>query len=258
MLVIKKVPYAEVASLRIDYLRSLPQFQEFYLELLVQEARCYLLKIKDVLLGYAIATREHALIEFYLRDEYASQTKTCLREFVEKQCITSILCKSFDTPLLDFSHYYAFFHETTGYLFRDIVDAPTFPLGDLTPSVATESDLTFLLQQKDGLYDTPEELEYFVKRRSIVLFQRQGELMGCGLLTQIHEMWNYCDIGMWTKPEYRKQGIATCIISYLKETCLQNARIPIAGCHAQNDASKRILEKNGLVSRHTLIEFTVN
>jgi predicted GNAT family acetyltransferase len=62
---------------------------------------------------------------------------------------------------------------------------------------------------------------------------------------------------MWVNPQYRRQGIATKIISYLKNNCIDSNQRPICGCAYENFASQKTLEKAGFVSKYKLLGFEV-
>jgi len=77
-------------------------------------------------------------------------------------------------------------------------------------------------------------------------------------LIRVHADWDYYDIGMWVHPNFRKLGIATVIVSWLKDKYLKNNWKPICGCAIDITGSQKTLEKNGFVSKYKLIEFNVN
>jgi len=69
MLQIIKTEIQRVADFRTEYLNSLPEFQELYLEMMVEESDYYLLTNNQYDLGYFIKTKSKILVEFYLVDE---------------------------------------------------------------------------------------------------------------------------------------------------------------------------------------------
>jgi RimJ/RimL family protein N-acetyltransferase len=142
-------------------------------------------------------------------------------------------------------------------LFRDYVNSEPIAVNDLSIRFAENKDYSFLLQQEGELYETPDELKKFVNGHNVILFQKDDQLLGCGYLIKVHPNYDYFDIGMWVNPNFRKQGIATLIISYVKDTCLKSNWIPICGCAVENMASQKTLEKNGFISKHKLIEFAI-
>ena len=54
---------------------------------------------------------------------------------------------------------------------------------------------------------------------------------------------------------FRCRNVGESVISHLKETCLKAGYTPIAGCAADNIASRRTLEKCGFMTKHCAIVF---
>lgn len=255
-IVIQKADYSELEPLRNQYLQSLPEFQELYLELLVSGGNYFIILKNNNAVGYVITTPDNILVEYYIVNEAAAESPAIFQKALSQLNIDKVWCKSFDFLLLDACLLKFNKHEVIGTLFRDYISSPNFFSGELTVNTAQESDLPFLLQQQDGLFETPEELEMFVKQGSILLLKRNNELVGCGFLIKIHESWNYYDVGMWVNPAFRNKGFAVQIISYLKNYCLANNIEPVCGCAFENIASQKTLEKNGFFSKHKLLEFS--
>lgn len=258
MIKIEKTDFAEIDSLRMDYLNSLSEFQELYLEMMVENSACYTIIGNGISVGYAILTMDNILVEFYLIEEFIHHSDDYFKTLIHELSVSKIYCKSFDYLLLTCCLRNSFGYTLEGTLFRNYIETNAFPVDDLTIRYADYTDYPFLLQQKDELYETPQELETFVKGHNIIMFHKNNQLLGCGYLIKIHPNWNYYDIGMWVNTDFRKQGVATRIISYLKDTCLKNNWRPICGCAIDNVASKKTLEKNGFRSKHSLIKFDTN
>lgn len=91
--------------------------------------------------------------------------------------------------------------------------------------------------------------------RMILCTKRMECFWGCGYLIRVLPDKEILDVGMWVNPVFRRQGYATLIISHLKETCLKAGYTPIAGCAADNIASRRTLEKCGFMTKHCAIVF---
>jgi len=224
----------------------------------IDDSNIYKIEFKGIFIGYAIITVDNILIEFYIIDKYIYVCSDVFQSIINVLAINTIYCKSFDSLLLNCCLINSYKYKLIGSLFRDYFSTDKFTINDLTIRFAENKDYSFLLQQEGELYETPDELEKFVNGNNIIMFQRDCQLLGCGYLIKVHDNYDYFDIGMWVNPNYRKQGIATMIISYLKDTCLTNSWKPICGCAIENIASQRTLEKNGFVSKHKLIEFTIN
>jgi len=258
MLQIIKTEIQAIADLRTDYFNSLPEFQELYLEMLIEESDYYLLTNSNCEVGYIIKTKSNILVEFYLVDEQIPYCNDIFTSIISEYLILSVYCKTFDSLLMKCCLYNSSKYQIIGRLFRDCFKTVDYPLTVLTNRYATMADYDFLLLQEDGLYETPEELKRFVNGENVIMFMKDNELYGCGYLIKIHTNWDFYDIGMWVNPRFRNKGIATGIISNLKQTCLMNNWRPICGCAYDNVGSKRTLEKNGFVSKYMLVEFKFN
>jgi len=258
MIQIRKAKLTDITPLRVDYLNSLTEFQELYLEIFIDNSDVYKIDFNGNFIGYAIKTVDNILVEFYLIDRFIPNCNDIFQTIIRDLAISSIYCKSFDSLLLNCCLSNSYAYKLHGTLFRDYIDSEKIAINDLSIRFAESKDYSFLLQQEDGLYETPDELEKYINGSNVVMFQKENQLLGCGYLIKVHANYDYFDIGMWVNPNFRKQGIATLIISYLKDMCLQKNWKPICGCAIENIASKKTLEKNGFVSKHKLIEFKIN
>jgi len=257
MIQIVKADLNEISSFRSDYLNSLPAFQELYLELFVNDSAIYKIDFDNTSIGYVLITPDNILIEYYLINRFVPLSSVVFQTIIETFSVTTIYCKSFDPILLNCCLMKSCSYKLIGTLFREYIPAEKFVMDGLSIRFANQDDYSFLLQQEGELYETPEELEKFVSGNNVIMFQKEGKLLGCGYLIKVHADYNYYDIGMWVNQEFRKQGVATMIISYLKDTCITNNWRPICGCAIGNSASQKTLEKNGFVSKYKLIEFTI-
>jgi RimJ/RimL family protein N-acetyltransferase len=257
---ILKADLYETETLRNDYLDSLAEFQELFLEMKINNSGFYLIVDNSITVGYVIKTTDNILVEFYLADSFVPKCMEYFSLIVNELSIKKVYCKSFDYLLLTCCLMQSFPYTLIGILFRDLVNTEIKYIAGLSNRFANESDKSLVLQQKDGLielYETIDYLESFIKNKNLILFYKEDNLAGCGTILRIHKNWNYYDIGVWVKSEYRNQGVGTNIISHLKEYCLSKNWEPVCGCAVGNVASKKTLEKSGFISKHKLIEFKV-
>jgi len=255
---ITQVSKDEIAGYRVQYLEALAQCQNLYLELMVEESESYMVYHTGVPIGYFIKTPDHKLVEFFLFDEFLLHAHALFSHILKAYSIVSVYCKSFDAIILDCCIVRSMKYTFAGMLFRDCIPAQSFSSQGYSIRLATEQDYDYLLQQEDGLYETPEELRRFLYGGNITLFEKENLLYGCGYLIKVHYNRDCYDIGMWVNPLCRRRGVATTIISYLKEMCLNNGWTPICACAYDNVASQRTLERNGFVSKYKLLEFAVD
>lgn len=256
---INRISRKEIESFRIEYLESLPRFQDIFLEFSIKKSFCYLLQVRNETIGYAIVSPESVLIELHIFDKYmAIPNINPITEISNKLKIKSIYCKSFDFSLLNYCIMLNLTYKIIGYLYRDFIEPHNLSSMLLSDRYANKTDLSFLKSQDDEVFEPKELIEIQIKNKEIIIFQKESEKIGCGFLTRIHPQFDYYDIGVWVHPEHRRKGYSTQIMLHLKKMCLDNNKKPISGCSVKNTASRNMQSKIGFVSKHKLIEFEIN
>ena len=271
---IKLIPTSlkKIKDKREAYLKQLPKCQAFFLELMVLESDYYWLRNENQIMGYTIIYQKDTLVELCLPNCAITEAMAYFKQLIDEFNVVRIFCQSIDDFLMCLCLSFSFPHNVFAYLFRESQQTHDFfnqgcpnrvkqEKGSHHPHLdvrlAQPSDLPCLLEQEKTLCETPEELERFITNQNMHLFFDGDQLIGCGFLVSLQEMGHHDDIGMWVHPDYRRQGFATKIVSYLKNKSIHQGRIPVAGCAIDNRGSRRALEKNGFIARHSLIEFYV-
>jgi len=245
---------SEIQELRKEYLDSLPVFQDIYLEFIIAEAFCYKFIEGDDDYGYVIVTEEGLLVEFYIKDKHISMAGDCFSRVIKDLNIKSIYCKTYDFILLDCCLSNKYSYETIGCLFRDFKESKVEYSCDLNIRLAEDSDLTFLMDQYDEVFEPKERLHEFIRNKSIYLACIEDSIVGCGFLTRVNQSYDYYDLGVWVSPDYRKKGYATTIMRYMIDVCKKKNYTPICGCDINNHASRGMLKNLGFISKYKLIE----
>lgn len=252
-----KTSLHKIAAMRYEYLESLPRFQDIYLEFMINESMCYTIKENDIPLGYAIATNDAVLLEFYLFLPYQNHRTRLFATIVEQLKIESILCKSFDSILLDCCLLNNFTYSLIGCLFRENTGHTGKKSNDLIYRLANENDLPFLLSQEDEVFEPKDLLTKNIADEAIIIVENYNSFkVACGFLTKIHPQFDYYDLGIWVDEAYRRKGIASSTMQYMMNLCVEKKGIPICGCDILNVASQSMLEGLGFISKHKLIEFS--
>lgn len=256
MIEFKAAPTASLKELRESYFDSLRYPQELHCEWLVAKGTSYCIEADGENIGYFICSDDNQLVEFYLLDKELSGKEEIFGRLLEEFQIKSAFCKSFDDLFM--SCCFAFYRSARigGWLFRFYNDEIVMPLAEgVIVRKAKEIDIPLLLTHDSDLYESPEELNYTVSNRMILMYEKEGVLLGCGYLIRVLPEKEIFDVGMWVNPAFRHQGFATMIISHLKETCFKAGYTPIAGCAADNVASRKTLERCGFMTKHCAIVF---
>lgn len=252
---IEKTNPAEVAALRKQYLDSLIKFQDIYLEFVTYDSIYYRLSTDNQAMGYAIVSDDDMLVEFYISDAFSGNGSEYFLTLVQQLNIKGVYCKSFDHLLLNCCLSHSLPYKVMGYLYRDFLDQGIQLNNDLNYRYAGVSDLPFLQQQDDEVFEPKARLKEFAERKGIIILEQGDRIAGCGFLTRVVANYPYYDLGVWVDPSFRRQGYAIQIMLYMIRQCHNNGRIPICGCDAANKASQGMLSKIGFISHYKLIEF---
>lgn len=257
---IVKTSIDKIKKYRTDYLNSLPEFQELFIELMICKSDYYIFQADNNEIGYAIRNNDGVLIEFYLLDKYIPDSNEFFRQALKDLSITDIYCKSFDSLLLSNCLLKTLPYSILGLLYRDYFE----PLikKDLTIKM-TRADLLsvkLLLGQDESikeLFETEQQLIDFIKNENVFEFYKNEEFVGCGMAIRTHPDWSFCDLGVWVNPSKRGNAIGSQIILKLREFSINNNLEPSCGCAIENQASQKTIEKSGFVSRYKLINFMI-
>lgn len=253
-----KTSIDKIRKLRTEYLNSLPEFQELFIELMIEDSDYYNIQAENKDIGYAVRNNEGDLIEFYVTYKYIPESDVIFRQILKELSIMFIYCKSFDYLLLGNCLINSLPYSVLGILYRDYVE----PLIEKDPDIKMKksglSSVGLLLEQDasiNELFETERQLTDFIQTGNVFEFYKDDEFIGCGMVLRTHPDWNYCDLGVWVKPLHRGNSYGSQIISGLREFAIKNSMIPSCGCAIENKASQRTIEKSGFVSRHKLIKF---
>ena len=240
------------SALRTQYLDSLSEPQEFFIESLLSGGTT--LSYGDF--AYAVITGD-MLVEIYATPERADKLVEFFQRVVDQYSINTVLCKSYDTQLL----YAALSKEakvvTGGYLFRRIVQVPYEPPADgMFFRAADHSDIEAVMKINEDFFESSEEVSSYHNNGELFVLEMNQGIVGCGTGKAVVPGGADIDIGMLVAPTHRNRGFGRHIVSCLKDHFLRQGQRPICGCGANNFASKRALEKAGFVSDHRLLSIS--
>ncbi|MCX7749042.1 MAG: GNAT family N-acetyltransferase [Clostridia bacterium] len=249
----------EKSELRKKYLDSLIEPQEYFLEQFMKDAAIYKFLYNHELAGYCIINEENTILEFYLEKEYIAKKEVIFRHVIKELAIQSAYCKSFDHLFLNICMQYFQFHCIHGFLFRDYSDScykEKNAIHDIHARKCLASDVADILSINDGFFSGKDEIEHYVDNNNLILFEKNGSLIGCGLYQRVIDDKDDFDIGMLVDPKFRKLGYGSYILNYMKELCIKSNFRPICGCGFENAASRKCIENAGFINLHILAKFS--
>lgn len=253
-----KTSIDKIKRYRTDYLNSLPEFQELFIELMISNSDYYIFQADNNEIGYAIRNNDGVLIEFYVLDKYIPNSNELFRQVLKDLSITDIYCKSFDSLLLNNCLLSSLTYTLLGVLYRDYSEARIKKDSEIKLEKANHSSISFLQSQDDSikeLFETEEQLAHFVQDENVFMFYIKDDFVGCGMVLRTNLDWDYCDLGVWVEPSKRGNRVGSQIILNLREFAISEDLIPSCGCAIENIASQKTIEKSGFVSKYKLIKF---
>lgn len=256
---ITKTTFDKIKKYRADYLNALPEFQELFIEIMINDSDFYLMQTDNVNVGYVIKNKDGVLIEFHVINKYISSSNDFFQQVLKELLITKIYCKSFDFLLLDNCLLNSFSYKVIGTLYRDYVEPLVETDTEINMQKSGLSSVNFLLNQDNSikeLFETEQQLIDFISNENVFEFYKIEEFIGCGMVLRTNPDWNFCDLGVWVNPSKRGNSMGLQIIMKLREFAIKNGMKPSCGCAIENIASQKAIEKSGFVSKHKLIEFT--
>jgi GNAT superfamily N-acetyltransferase len=255
MIFIKETTLLDIDVMRMEHLRSLPEFQDLFLELQIPHARVVEISQTGNRIGYVIV-KGRVMLEFFVIHHFQSDICKHFFEIVKICGVDTILVQSFDRVLMACcSRLYS--SHVIGLLYRDFTRLTTPENPDISFRPANQKDLPFLMMHEDGVFEPKDRLPVSLEKGEIIIFLTGETIIGCGFITRIHLQWDYYDLGVWVVPAFRGHGYGTRIISRLTVICDNNGWIPVCGCGVDNLGSQRVLEKNGFKCHYQLLEFNV-
>jgi GNAT superfamily N-acetyltransferase len=257
---IEAIRASEAASvpgeLRCAYLASLPQPQEFYIEGRVARGQSLLLHDGDDPFGYAVVDGG-TIVEFYAAGANLRRSGLGLQRVVDQVAASTALVKTFDTRMLAAVLALPGRAATVGHLFRGFRSDRPPGVPGLNARLAEEGDIDAILRIHDGFFDSVDEIRGYLGEGGLLLCSsNRGEVLGCGIFRRVIPGLLDADVGMVVAPAQRRKGIGAAIAATTGAWCHRAGLRPIAGCGADNEASRRALRRGGFVETDALIEIT--
>lgn len=238
-------------ALRTAHLDSLAHPQELYLEQRVGSGHTMVLSGGSGRVeGYAVVS-DGAVVEFHVIAD--SLIDDPFGSLLLASGATRTLAMSFDAVTLRAARSHSTSERSIAHLFRSFTPSD-MALGDITTRYASPADRERVVEMHDGFFDDLAEMDRYIDARSLTLFERASDLVGCGITTRVVSGRDAVDVGMVVAVGERGRGLGAMIAAHLAERCVATGDRPIAGCAVGNVASRRALERAGFRSDHTLVE----
>ena len=172
------------------------------------------------------------VFEFYILPPARGRAFDLFEAFLAASGARFFEVQTSDTLLTVMLHNYGGELATEKIVFRDELTTSLSPNGAVLKRVTPEKEAARCFHERAGKSDWTLELN--------------GQAVGSGTLL-FHYNHPYCDIAMEISPEHRRAGLGAYLVQELKRIAYEMGGIPAARCDPRNVASRKALQKAGLV-----------
>lgn len=246
-----QVDLCEIRDAVQQRLEALPQPVDSFLEDHILESTHYRVLIDAAPAGLASIHRANLITQFFLADPYQRWGQMVFQQLRRWENVAAALVPTCDEFFLahaldDYRQLakQAYFF-TTGRAPADPALTAGYSLRQAAPQ-----DASFIEQQSGGFF---KNLEQQIQVGEIFRVEREGRQVGFGVRVRSKFYRDVASIGMYTIEPYRHSGAGTAAIALLIEECARHGLRAVAGCWYYNHASKRTLERAGMVTRTRLL-----
>ncbi len=262
MKVIRLEDQEKFAVMQKDYLRTLIAPMDGMWEgMTIADSIVWKIQDQGRSAGFFCLDADGRLLRFFLSEDYQQNAYSIfswvLSTYHVRSAFVSTMEAFFFSLCLDKqsrvkTHAYLFHHDLK-------VIEPSIDQSALCLKLAKESDLqdvvTFYERNAGGPGDWIEPfLHRRFERNELLLLYKEQMLVAAGECIPSQLQPPYADMGMVVEESQRRQGLGSFMIMQLKKRCYEHHWKPICSCEVINPASKRAIEKAGMLSEHRLVE----
>ena len=247
---IVKSSYEDCRALVYQHTRSLYSPLDSWLEEALLGSDIYKLTIDEEAVGYC-AVKDETLRFFYVTNEYFNNAAVFLEKVVEELDIRKIMGITQDSALCALLGEWDYKTSRDAWIFCDSERKAADKAKDTVFRKAEIKDCGRIREMSGDFFDDEScgysSLEERIEAGMIfVLEQKDGSLLGGGIIEYGRICTECVSIGMFTNPKYRQKGAARTMLLSLKEYVYSIGKKPVAGCWYYNILSRKSLESAGM------------
>lgn len=235
-----------------DYLSQLSSPVDSFLEDHILASNHSLIVVNGENAGYCAVHKSSLLTQFYLRNECKQHGQAVFQRLKKLESVQAAFVPTADEFFLAHAldeykqlDKQAYFFQTPKDQARLAVDP------SLAVRLAQPSDTALIKEYAGDFFDG---LESSIQKEQIYVMTKDQICVGFGVLVKSELQPTWASIGMYTRSEFRNQGIGRNMIRYLINECRRQQRQAIAGCWYYNHLSKKTLESAGMYTQTRLLK----
>lgn len=250
----------EVLEMEKESVNSLLSPEDGMWESFKKSSEYWVIKTKEVIIGYYNIHKEFGLIQFYLKPEYEHLGNEIFDQLIKKKVFSKAIVGTNNSKFLNIANPFFKEKETHTYLYEleKIVALEEkqgkFKLTELT-------DLERIVNFTKISINSPEEwtkkyTSDLIDKKEHYFLELNQEIVGISEVRKSISQKGIADIGMIVNPKFRRKGYGTYLLNKGKSIAIENKLKPICSCEANNIGSIKSIQKCGFKSKHQLLKMT--
>jgi hypothetical protein len=233
------------------HLDSLPSPIDSFLEDHVRESKHYVISVFGSRVGIASIHGGNLITQFSLEPAYQRFGQAAFQALRKLENVGAAFVPTCDEFYL--SHAIDDYRQLTkqAYFFQALpIVSKAAEAEECSLKPATAADEDVIRERSGELFgDVGERIE----RGELFLTYQAGACVGFGVVARSQFQRDVASIGMFTLETFRCIGIGAATIMLLIEECSRRGMRAVAGCWYYNHASKRTLERAGMITKTRLL-----
>lgn len=252
----------ELADLRTAYLESLAAPMDGMWETFAARGRQLEMRWHDAQAGYASVNEAGQLLQFYVAAPFEPRAAELFAAVVAWDDVAGAMVSTADHGFLSLclDRQKTVRVHTYLYLDHERIPVETSNGGEVTLDIVERAELASIVAlQRDSLDHDPGDwlvgyLQNLIERRELYALRRGGEILGTGEARVSDSQRPFVDLGVITMRGHRGRGVASYILTRLKQRCYEREQVPVCSTTVENIGARRAIANAGFVSRHRLLE----
>lgn len=229
---------------------------DFYRKVVVKNAVAYDVDYGSESLGMCMIDAEKSLVLWAFRDAAMGLAQSWMEAMLAARRIESAMVSTRQMRFLSLCLEYQKAITIESYLFEERLNRPQLesPMQDMVFLPAGKQDI----EACKSIIGEPYEgyLQNLQENEGLFVLEKKGQVLCMGELRGDATIPAFADLGMATHLEYRGKGLASFMVSKLLAEVNRRGLKANAACDFDNYASKKALEKAGMMATHRLLKIS--
>ncbi len=210
--------------------------------------------------GFFSVDEENRLLAFHLSEYHREWDRKIFKSLLEDRGIVEGFACSLDLKSLPLFLDNAREMTLHTLLYQHLKNARSeWPFEEILKRSATDQDFARVLSYHEVHLGPLEEwvAPYYrglIDRSQLYLYERSRRLIATGEVRRDERREGFDHLGVSVAVDQRKQGLATAILTDLKEECIRYGRTPICSTSITNLASQGAIESAGFHAGHRILK----